>query len=308
MKKYSFASYGLLAEEFKEIIDDKYGDALSCDVFSSKQELIANIKKYNAFGSFASPKGIDLSHLEWLHCFGAGIDAFSHTHLSTGTIFTRTVGLMPKRMGEYCLAHTLAYLKRLDEVKSRKSWRAIANLKLYNQSVIIFGTGQIGSGIGNVFSHLAQKVNGVSRNGKAKQPFKEVFSQNEIKEIDLSKYDIVINALPLTNDTHDYFDAALFNKFNQVFFINVGRGHSVSGPALDKALENGNLAYAVLDVFKQEPLPPSSPWWDNPKITITPHHSGKTDKQDLSISFQKIYECITSGKENDLFVRLGQGY
>jgi phosphoglycerate dehydrogenase-like enzyme len=93
-----------------------------------------------------------------------------------------------------------------------------------------------------------------------------------------------------------------------ILFINIGRGNSVNEEDLIKALDRKNLRQAILDVFKQEPLPENSPLWDHPKCIITPHISGITLLEDVKQSFKIAYEALKSGEESKLLVDTDKGY
>ena len=100
---------------------------------------------------------------------------------------------------------------------------------------------------------------------------------DELPEL-LSQADVVVNALPLTPDTENLFDAALLARMKPTaLFFNVGRGGSVVSADLVAALKNGTLAGAGLDVQDQEPMPADHVLWEAPNLLITPHISGFND-------------------------------
>jgi phosphoglycerate dehydrogenase-like enzyme len=87
--------------------------------------------------------------------------------------------------------------------------------------------------------------------------------------------DVIVLAVPLTSATHHMIDArALAQAKASAILINIARGAVVDTGALVDALDDGRLSHAYLDVFEQEPLPPDSPLWDHPRISITPHMAG----------------------------------
>jgi glyoxylate/hydroxypyruvate reductase len=90
--------------------------------------------------------------------------------------------------------------------------------------------------------------------------------------------DVVICLLPLTRETENKLAETFFNQLKPgAIFINVARGAIVDDSALLQALNNGQLQGACLDVFRQEPLPPEHPFWQQPNILITPHVSAVTN-------------------------------
>ena len=86
--------------------------------------------------------------------------------------------------------------------------------------------------------------------------------------------DVVIAAAALNDDTDQLFDRAMFQRFKPgTIFINIARGSMVDETALSEALDNGQVSYAVLDVFQQEPLPAEHRFWDDERILISAHAS-----------------------------------
>jgi phosphoglycerate dehydrogenase-like enzyme len=90
----------------------------------------------------------------------------------------------------------------------------------------------------------------------------------------LAESDFVVLAAPLTPETEDMIDAdALAAMKPSAWLINVARGRLVDERALVHALRDGGIGGAVLDTFRDEPLPPSSPFYDLPNVIVTPHTS-----------------------------------
>jgi phosphoglycerate dehydrogenase-like enzyme len=93
----------------------------------------------------------------------------------------------------------------------------------------------------------------------------------------LAESDVVVVALPLTGATRHLLDAAAFAAMKPTaLLVNIARGDICDEAALAHALTHGQLAAAVLDVFHEEPLPPTSPLWALPNVILTPHTSGFT--------------------------------
>ena len=96
----------------------------------------------------------------------------------------------------------------------------------------------------------------------------------------LARSEILVCLLPRTPDTEGILNLSLFRRLRRdgaaggAFLINAGRGPLQVDADILRALDEGTLAGATLDVFAQEPLPPSSPLWSHSKVTITPHNAG----------------------------------
>jgi len=89
--------------------------------------------------------------------------------------------------------------------------------------------------------------------------------------------DVLVVTMPLTEATRGVISRAVIDALpERAWFVNVARGALVDEDALLEALRDGRIAGAILDVFGEEPLPPDSPWWDAPRVIVTPHASGHT--------------------------------
>lgn len=121
--------------------------------------------------------------------------------------------------------------------------------------------------------------------------------------------DYVVNLLPSTPATRGLLSGnALQHCRPGAVFINVGRGDVIDDESLLHALERGWISGAVLDVFVEEPLPSTSPLWDHPKITITPHVSAVTHGKDAADVFLQNLERHALGDDLKYTVDWGKGY
>ena len=125
----------------------------------------------------------------------------------------------------------------------------------------------------------------------------------------LSQCDYIINTLPLTEQTQGLIDYERLCRFKKnAWFINVGRGATVVEPDLLRALDQGGLAGAWLDVFEAEPLPPAHPFWDHPKVRLTPHIAGLTDPSDAAEQIIQSYNRVILGQPPAHLIDREKGY
>src|SRR5207237_7696945 len=109
------------------------------------------------------------------------------------------------------------------------------------------------------------------------EPFERIRGPESFPEA-LGEADYVLDAMPLTPQTHHRFDAAAFAAMKRsARFLNVGRGGTVDTGALVDALRTGAIAGAALDVFEEEPLPEDHPLWSFPNVIVSPHMAGDVD-------------------------------
>ena len=144
---------------------------------------------------------------------------------------------------------------------------------LRGQTMLIYGLGAIGVEIARLARLLGLKIIGVRRSPARVEHVDEMHTPDKLGEL-LPRCDWLTIACPLTAETRGMFNAALLARLPRgARVINISRGEIVDEPALIAALQGGHLADAYLDVFVQEPLPPSSPLWDLPNVIVTPHNS-----------------------------------
>ena len=155
-------------------------------------------------------------------------------------------------------------------------------------TVGILGAGDIGTCIAKHCKGLGMTVWGMVRRSlpqTTKLPYLDQHRDGKgLTEI-LQKCDVICNVLPSTPATQGLLSEDTFQhcEKKKPLFINIGRGNVTTESSLVKALNNGWISGAVLDVFEEEPLPKDSLLWDMPNVTITPHCSGETYPYMVSI-------------------------
>ena len=260
---------------------------------------------------FNLKSNVDYSRVKWVHSLGAGVDRFLYKKDWDETVLlTRTICSFGQRIGEYCLSYILKDLQFHDhfqQLRLEKHWHPITPKLLNNQKIMIYGTGTIGQTAAKIFSSLGVEVYGVSLSGKAKDYFKEVLAVDSHFSR-LSEMDYIINTLPLTEQTDKLFDENIFRHLANVGYINVGRGASLDEKALLGALNLNQVRFAVLDVFSQEPLQEDHPFWNHPKIQLTPHISAVTTPDEGVKCFIDTLRNIEENNPLENKVNVKKGY
>ena len=120
--------------------------------------------------------------------------------------------------------------------------------------------------------------------------------------------EIVVLALPLTEDTFHLVDAAVLAHCQGAILMNVGRGPLLDETAVIPALDAGHLSAVALDVFEVEPLPTDSPLWGDPRAMVSPHIAGITTVAGAGESFLQVYRALARGEAPALAVDVARGY
>jgi glyoxylate/hydroxypyruvate reductase A len=149
------------------------------------------------------------------------------------------------------------------------------------------GLGVLGSDAARKLKAMGFEVAGWSRSPKIVKGV-DTFSGEDGLDAFLARTDILVSLLPLTDDTRGILDKDLFAKLAQngrlggPILINAGRGGLQVEADILAALDDGTLTAATLDVFETEPLPPDSPLWTHPAVTVTPHNAAPSDANTIS--------------------------
>jgi glyoxylate/hydroxypyruvate reductase A len=221
-------------------------------------------------------------NLKCIVSIGAGVDhVFADPELPQGVPIIRTVGDdLRQRMREYVTLHVLRYHRRLPEFEAQQAtaaWDQHITPPAAGRKVGIMGLGNMGGGCAAALAYLGFDTAGWSRRKKQLDGITG-FHGSEGFDAFLARSEILVNLLPLTPDTEDILNADLFAKLPQgAKIINVGRGEHLVEEDLIPALDSGRLGGATLDVFREEPLPASHPFWPHPKILVTPHVASLID-------------------------------
>ena len=230
-------------------------------------------------GQLLSEAWKDAADLRWIQSASAGVDALLFPELvRSRVVVSNARGVFDDAIAEYVVGLILLFSKGLIGVldaQRRAEWRPRETERLEHKRVVVAGIGPIGRTIARSCTAMGMQVRGVGRTARPRDDeFGRVFAAEDLAEA-VGWADYVVNALPATADTRRLFDAAVFAAMKPGSrFLNVGRGSTVDEPALVRALEEGRLGGAALDVFEEEPLARESPLWSMPNVVVSPHMAG----------------------------------
>lgn len=244
---------------------------------------------------------------------GAGVDAILKLSslppdLDVIRLDDKEIG---QKMAEYVIHAVVEItrgMERYRQENNARNWLPQPYTYFQEWPIGIMGLGKIGGQLAGLLASLGYPVNGWSRSRKKFDQIRGFQGQSEFAAF-LSASRIVINVLPLTDETRSILDAKAFAAMPaESFLINIGRGEHVDEAALLAAVQNGPLAGAVLDVFQQEPLPGDHPFWQEPKIRITPHISGATNIEQATRQMAAKIQAYEQGERVGGIVSRDTGY
>jgi len=217
--------------------------------------------------------------LRWVHQSGAGVENLTDDVAGTGIVVTNS-HVHAEPISEHIFALVLAHTRRLREIFShqeRREW--MARGLLYGQLIAgrtmgVLGLGTIGRAVAARATAFGMRVWGVRRTPGPVPGVERVVPPSDLDQV-LRVADVLVVTLPLTRETRGLLGARELALLPAgAFVVNAGRGGLIDEAALLEALREGRLGGAGLDVFVEEPLPPTSPLWTAPHVIVSPHRSG----------------------------------
>jgi len=219
------------------------------------------------------------SKMRWIHSVSVGVESvLTPCVLLRGLTVTNGRGVFDRPIAEYVLTMMLAICRRLPgliELQRERTWQPLEAQELGGQTIGLIGLGGIGSEVARLVRPFGPRVVAVRRHVES-APVEgvEVLGGLEALPALLAVSDLVVLALPLTAETDALIsDDALSAVKPGAWIINVARGGLVDERALLRALRTGPIGGAVLDTFRDEPLPESSPFYRLSNCIVTPHTS-----------------------------------
>jgi glyoxylate/hydroxypyruvate reductase A len=211
---------------------------------------------------------------------GAGVDALLKLRLPpTARVVRLDDAGMSVQMAEYVCHAVIRHFREFDgyEADVRQGrWSYRKPRSRADFAVGVMGLGVLGSRVAQALRVFEFPVNGWSRSPKALDGVRG-FSGREGFNDFLAASRVLVNLLPLTPDTQDILNRGTLSRLQPGgYIVNVARGAHLVDEDLLALLDEGHLAGATLDVFRTEPLPAGHPFWAHPKITVTPHTSART--------------------------------
>ena len=228
--------------------------------------------------------------LTWVHSATSGVErALTPASRERGMVVTNARGVFSRPIAEYVLMMILAVSRRLPqllELQRERTWQPLEGAELRDVTVGIVGYGSIGRAVAGLASSFGCRVIAVRRHSELESASRQADAEGAAgiePRLDrvggpetlpdlLAESDFIVLAAPLTPETENLIDTEALARIKPgAWLINVARGRLIDERALLRALRDGELGGAVLDTFRDEPLPPMSSFYDLPNVIVTPH-------------------------------------
>jgi phosphoglycerate dehydrogenase-like enzyme len=245
--------------------------------------------------------------LRWVQSTWAGIDAIAH-FASEKLEITPLKGVFGPAMTEYVMGWLLAIERNVISRASHTQWTPSLEPRITEKRMGIMGTGGIGTAIALAAKAFGLEVIGLNSDGRAVDGFNACYPCADRLAF-AEGLDYLVSALPQTAQTDNLIDHEVLMRLNpRAIVINAGRGNAVVEADLIASLNAGHIRAAVLDVFRQEPLPPDDPLWSTPGVHITSHTAGPTPDEAIGEVFERNLNRYIAGEPITDAVSAGRGY
>ena len=252
--------------------------------------------------------------LKGIFNLGAGVDAILQLGdaLPAGVPIVRLDDAgMGVQMAEYVTHAVLRYFRKFDLLDAQQkagTWRFVKAYEKEKFSVGILGLGVLGSRIAAGLAPFGFPLHGWSRTQKSLAGVTCHAGADGLPGF-LAAARVVVCVLPLTTDTEGILNRANLSAMPAgAYLINVARGAHLVEEDLLALVQEGHIAGATLDVFRQEPLPLAHPFWQEPRITITPHIAAVTLRADSVRQIAAKINSLQQGQDIAGVVERNRGY
>lgn len=308
----------VIQELYPEQIEDLKEKAPEYQIIQSSDEVDIKVIEIILGWSEEARKIIENeeSNVKWVQFPYAGVNYLPLEIMAKkGIILTNGSGIHAHSVTEQAMGLLLGMTRHIvasGRLQTQAEWYEPKSLyELSGKTMVIVGAGNIGVQLGRVAQAFDMKTIGINRSGRKIENVDEQYLQSELTNM-IDKADIVVNILPLTDETEHFYDKELFDQMKDgVVFVNVGRGESVVTADLIAALDSGKIRSAGLDVFEEEPLPADSELWAREDVLMTPHIAGTLESYPKHIYplFMENFEAFKKGEPLPRnIVELEEGY
>lgn len=266
-------------------------ERVAIDTLPRKEKPSAEqLARTEAMMAGAVPAGLlpAMPRLRWAQAMSAGVDNWlALPDLPSGLTLTCARGTHTESMPENiigALFHVAKPYAQVAEHQKESKWVHTVAQPLTGKTLGILGLGAIGQEVARIAVALGMHVIGTKRRPTRIPNVAEVLAPEQTDEV-LSQSDYVLLLLPATPDTESFIDAKRLARMKpSAWLLNFGRGQIINDVDLMAATKEKKIAGALLDVFRQEPLPSEHPFWKAPGIIVLPHIGGPHPQRDRFVA------------------------
>ncbi len=251
-----------------------------------EQPSAAQLEDTEAIVALAAAPGVlpRMPKLCWVQALTAGVEGWlTLPDLPPNLTLTCARGTHRESMPENILGALFYITKPYGasvEDQKRRRWTQRVATPLNGKTLGILGLGAVGQEVARLATALGMHVIGTRRRGVPLPGLGEVLPPERTSEV-LAQSDFVLLLLPATPRTENFIDAHRLKQMKPgAWLLNFGRGHLIDDGDLISAVQSTQIAGAVLDVFRQEPLPTEHPFWSTERIIVLPHIGGPHPHRD----------------------------
>ncbi len=262
--------------------------------------------------SWKHPRGIfkKYPNIKVIASMGAGVD-----HITSDPEIPETVNItriideqLCKDMSSFVLSLIMDKIRNISLHHNARTWEPL----LYNQEeeeqIGIMGLGTLGEAVAKKLVKNDFKVSGWAKSQKHIEGVHSYHGERGLAEF-LKRTTVLVCLLPLTSETENILNKELFEQLPKgAFIINVARGEHLVEHDLLEMVDKRHLSGASLDVFRNEPLPQEHPFWNHPRIYITPHIASVTDPRKVVGQILENYKRMLGNQPLKNKIELRKGY
>lgn len=219
---------------------------------------------------------LESESIQWLHTINTGLDKGPYLELLRRGVTLSNNHAQAIAIAEYVMGHVLSRFQNLPDYAERQrrhEWQYRPFREIGRTRWLLVGFGHIGQQIARRAKAFGVDITAVRR-GHDDEGLADRVCDIETMDGALAEADVVVLACASNDSTRQLVDAGFLGRMKvDAVLVNIARGDLVVEADLKQALDAGRPAYAILDVFEQEPLPADAWFWDHPKVSLTPHCS-----------------------------------
>ena len=250
--------------------------------------------------------------LKALFNIGAGVDALLKLRLPPQALVVRLDDAgMAVQMAEYVCHAVIRHFREFDGYEADMAagrWGYRKPRLRSDFPIGVMGLGVLGERVAKALAQFDFPINGWSRSPKAIAGVRAFTGAEQFNDF-LSASRVLVNLLPLTPDTANVMNQDTLGRLQPgAYVINVARGAHLVEEDLLALIDSGHVAGATLDVFRTEPLPAGHAFWNHPRITITPHTSARTLRDESIAQIARKMAALERGEAVAGIVNPARGY